>query len=96
LPSALSIAMRVAARYPHVPAKFLSSGEPPYANARVWSLERMQRAAAHKIFVVSDSDVSVTPNYLRAVVAPLADELMRNRSQVADSPPAATRLVRFE
>ena len=41
----LSVAMRVAARYPHIPAKFLSCGDPPYANAKVWSLERMQRAA---------------------------------------------------
>jgi ceramide glucosyltransferase len=70
----LSIAMRVAARYPHIPAKFLTCGEPPYANAKVWSLERMEGAAEHQIFVVSDSDVLVTPDYLRAVVAPLADE----------------------
>jgi ceramide glucosyltransferase len=70
----LSIAMRVAARYPHIPAKFLTCGEPPYANAKVWSLERMEGAAQHQIFVVSDSDVLVTPDYLRAVVAPLADE----------------------
>jgi ceramide glucosyltransferase len=70
----LSIAMRVAARYPHIPTKFLACGEPPYANAKVWSLERMQGAAEHAIFVVSDSDVLVTPDYLRAVVAPLADD----------------------
>jgi ceramide glucosyltransferase len=70
----LSIAMRVAARYPHIPVKFLTCGEPPYANAKVWSLERMERAAEHQIFVLSDSDVLVTPGYLRAVVAPLADE----------------------
>jgi ceramide glucosyltransferase len=70
----LSIAMRVAARYPHIPTKFLTCGEPPYANAKVWSLERMQVAAKHEIFVVSDSDVLVTPDYLRAVVAPLADD----------------------
>jgi ceramide glucosyltransferase len=66
--------MRVAARYPHIPVKFLTCGEPPYANAKVWSLERMQGAAKHQIFVVSDSDVLVTPDYLRAVVAPLADD----------------------
>ncbi len=70
----LSIAMRVAARYPHIPVKFLTCGEPPYANAKVWSLERMEGAAQHEIFVVSDSDVLVTPDYLRAVVAPLADD----------------------
>jgi ceramide glucosyltransferase len=69
----LSVARRVAARHPQVPTKFLSCGEPPYANAKVWSLERMQAAAEHKIFVISDSDASVTPGYLRAVVAPFAD-----------------------
>jgi ceramide glucosyltransferase len=68
----LSIAMRVAARYPHIPTRFLTCGEPPYPNAKVWSLERMQGAAQHQIFVISDSDVLVTPGYLRAVVAPLA------------------------
>ncbi len=50
------------------------SGNAPYANAKVWSLERMQSAAAHRFLVVSDSDVSVTPGYLRAVMAPFADE----------------------
>jgi ceramide glucosyltransferase len=71
---ALLAAVRVARRYPQVPAQFLSCGEAPYANAKVWSLERMQGVAQHRIFVVSDSDVFVTPGYLRAVVAPLADE----------------------
>jgi ceramide glucosyltransferase len=69
----LEIARRVAARYPGIRSSFLLSGAAPYANAKVWSLERMQSAAAHKFFVVSDSDVSVTPDYLRSVVAPFAD-----------------------
>ncbi len=34
----------------------------------------MESAAQHQVFVVSDSDVLVTPDYLRAVVAPLADD----------------------
>jgi ceramide glucosyltransferase len=70
----LGVARRVAARYPHIRSKFLVSGNPPYPNAKVWSLERMQSEAAYGFFVVSDSDVSVTPEYLRAVIAPLADE----------------------
>jgi len=70
---ALAIARRVAARHPETPSKFLVSGEPPCANAKVWSLERMSHAAAHHVFVISDSDVSVTPEYLREVVAPFAD-----------------------
>jgi ceramide glucosyltransferase len=70
----LEVARRVAARYPAIRSKFLCSGSAPYANAKVWSLERMQSVAAHRFFVISDSDVSVTPDYLRAVMAPFADE----------------------
>ena len=70
----LKIAREVAARNPTVPARFLTSGEPPFANAKVASLDRMAQAAQHAILIVSDSDVRVTPEYLRAVVAPLADE----------------------
>jgi ceramide glucosyltransferase len=71
---ALAIARQVAASYPRIQSKFVSSGDAPYANAKVWSLERMQSAAAYRFFVVSDSDVSVTPDYLRAVIAPFVDE----------------------
>jgi ceramide glucosyltransferase len=69
----LAIARKVAARFPAISCRFLLSGNPPYANAKVWSLESMQTVAAHEFFVVSDSDVSVTPDYLRAVMAPFAD-----------------------
>jgi ceramide glucosyltransferase len=70
----LNIAREVATRYPSIPARFLTSGEPPFANAKIASLERMAQATEHSILVVSDSDVRVTPQYLRAVVAPFADE----------------------
>src|ERR1700722_2400923 len=70
----LEIARRVAARYPKIRSRFLCSGNAPYANAKVFSLERMQHAASHRFFVVSDSDVSVSPSYLRAVMAPFSDE----------------------
>ena len=69
----LETARRVAARFPRVRSSFLLSGSPPYPNAKVWSLESMQRAAAHRFLVVSDSDVSVARDYLRAVMAPFAD-----------------------
>ena len=64
----------MAARYPQIPAKFLSTGEPPYINAKVASMELMEKSAAHDILVISDSDVRVTPDYLRAVALPFADE----------------------
>jgi len=69
----LEIARRVAARFPQILAKFLSTGEPPYINAKVHSMELMERAAAHDILVISDSDVRVTPNYLQSVALPFAD-----------------------
>jgi ceramide glucosyltransferase len=69
----LEIARCVAERYPKVRTRFLCSGNSPYANAKVWSLERMQSAARHQLLVVSDSDVSVAPDYLRAVIAPFED-----------------------
>ena len=69
----LEIARRVAARYEQIPAKFFSTGEPPYINAKVASMELMEKSAAHDILVISDSDVRVSPDYLRAVALPFAD-----------------------
>ena len=70
----LETARRVAARYPRIPVKFLSTGgQPDYINAKVASMERMEAAAAHEILVISDSDVRVAPDYLRAVALPFAD-----------------------
>jgi ceramide glucosyltransferase len=69
----LAIARQVAAQFPAVPVRFLTTGEPPYANAKVASLDRMAHAAAHPLLIISDSDVCVGPAYLRAVVAPFAD-----------------------
>jgi ceramide glucosyltransferase len=71
----LKTAQRVAANYPQIPVKFLSTGgEPDYINAKVASLEKMEAVASYKILVISDSDVRVTPDYLRAVALPFADQ----------------------
>ena len=70
----LAVARRVATRHPEVPVKFLATGgQPDYINDKVISMERMAAEAAHGIFVISDSDVRVTPDYLRAVALPFAD-----------------------
>jgi len=71
----LETARRVAARYPKISAKFLSTGgQPDWINAKAASMERMEAEAAYEILVISDSDVRVTPDYLRAVALPFADE----------------------
>lgn len=69
----LEIARRVAARFPNIPARFFTTGEPPYINAKVASMELMEKSASYDILVISDSDVRVTPDYLRAVALPFAD-----------------------
>jgi ceramide glucosyltransferase len=68
----LQAARRVAARYPHIPVKYVLTGEPWHINAKVSTLELMEKAASHDIFVVSDSDVRVSRNYIREVVSPFA------------------------
>ena len=70
----LATARRVAARYPSIPAKFLVAEEPIWTNAKVSSLERMAKSASHDIFIISDSDVRVSSEYVREVVAPFAEE----------------------
>ena len=70
----LEVARRVAKRHANVPAKFVWTGEPASINAKVASMELMEAHAAHDILVISDSDVRVTPDYLRAVALAFADQ----------------------
>ncbi len=69
----LSIARAVAADYPQIPTQFLAVQGPPFVNAKVSSLERMGAAATYDIFIISDSDVRVSPNYIREVASDFRD-----------------------
>jgi len=71
----LRLAQRVAERYPHVDAKFVTCGEPQpkFHNAKVYSLAKLDSVARHELFITSDADVRVTPNYLRRMVQNLKD-----------------------
>jgi ceramide glucosyltransferase len=71
--AALAVVREVGARYPHIPSRILINGKPPWPNPPAYSFFRMTQIAAHDIFVTSDSDVEVAPNYLREVVAPFLD-----------------------
>jgi ceramide glucosyltransferase len=44
------------------------------SSSKVNKLCRLVREARHEILVISDSDVSVTPSYLRSVAAPFRDD----------------------
>jgi ceramide glucosyltransferase len=70
----LEIARRVAAGYPEITTRFVTSGAPWAANAKVCSLAVMAKAATHDLWAISDSDVRVTPEYLRRIVMPFAEE----------------------
>src|SRR5215469_1888903 len=70
---ALDVVRRVSARYPSVPIEIVAVGEPWRANAKVCSLVRMYEYASHDYLIISDSDVSVDPNYVAEVVQPLLD-----------------------
>jgi ceramide glucosyltransferase len=71
--AAVPIVNTLIREYPEIGAKLLIVGEPPYANAKVWSLERMTAEAAHDILVMSDSDIRVTPGMLTAIAAEFSD-----------------------
>jgi ceramide glucosyltransferase len=70
----LMIARELCEKYPQVAASVVTSGEPPWPNAKCYSLEKMKELARHDIFVITDSDVRVRQGYLRAVVQPFEKE----------------------
>ncbi len=51
----------------------LSIGDEAGANRKVATLVHMMRHARHDVLVLSDADIRVRPDYLRTLVAPLAD-----------------------
>ncbi|MFZ0770082.1 MAG: bacteriohopanetetrol glucosamine biosynthesis glycosyltransferase HpnI [Candidatus Sulfotelmatobacter sp.] len=69
---ALEVVREVCARYPHIPTRVLVTGT-PWPNPVVYSLHCLAEAAAHEILVTTDSDVEVSPRYLREIVPPLLD-----------------------
>ena len=68
---------RLSAEYPDVAVRKILTGEPPWANAKVWSLDRMMREARHDLLVMSDSDIRVDRMFLQSVVADFADPVHR-------------------
>jgi len=69
---AVAVVRQLAARYPHVKTQLILTGEPPYANAKVYSMEKMAEAASADILVITDSDTSVRRDYLKDMAARFA------------------------
>jgi ceramide glucosyltransferase len=71
---AISVVEKLRTEFAGIPSRLIVTGEPPYANAKVFSLDRMLGAAEHDVLVMSDSDIRVTPDMLWTVAAEFADE----------------------
>ncbi len=71
--AAIPVARRLQAEFPQVPSRLLVTGEPPYPNAKVFSLQHMVAEARHDLLVMSDSDIRVTRDMLRIVAAEFQD-----------------------
>jgi len=59
--------------FPGIPIDLVVCSESLGTNTKVSNLVQMLRVVRHDLVVVSDSDIRVAPDYLRRVVAPLAD-----------------------
>src|SRR5262249_24584526 len=93
---AVAVAERLMARYPHVPARLILTGEPAYANAKVYSMAKMAEAACGDVLVITDSDTSVNKHYLRNVTAAFAPEQARAPAKLFTRGPGADRWSKRE
>jgi len=71
--SAIAVVEGVRAEFSSVPSRLIITGEPPYPNAKVFSLDRMVAAARYDLLVMADSDVRVTPDMLATIAAEFRD-----------------------
>jgi ceramide glucosyltransferase len=70
---AISVVRSLQDQFPACHSQLIVTGEPPYPNAKVFSLDRMLAAARHDLLVMSDSDIRVAPGFLRSLAAEFAD-----------------------
>jgi ceramide glucosyltransferase len=70
---AVPVIQRILAEFPHARIRILSDAPQIGTNRKVNNLALMTQEAQHEFLVQSDADVRVGPNYLREVIAPLAD-----------------------
>jgi ceramide glucosyltransferase len=64
---AIALVEKLRREFPAVPTRLIVGGDPPYPNAKVYSLDLMLQAARHEIVVMGDSDVRVSPRLLETL-----------------------------
>src|SRR6266446_1664834 len=71
---AVAVINRIIAEFPEQRIRLLVGAEHLGANRKVNKLARLAGEAQNEVLVLTDGDVRVGPNFLREVVAPLADK----------------------
>jgi ceramide glucosyltransferase len=56
------------------PTRLIITGDPPYANAKVFSLDCMLAEARYDLLLMSDSDIRVPGNFLSSIASEFSDE----------------------
>jgi ceramide glucosyltransferase len=70
---AAAVVARLARRFPGLDMRLVADPRVHGSNLKVSNLINMRAAARHPWLVLADSDISVSPDYLERVTAPLAD-----------------------
>jgi ceramide glucosyltransferase len=70
---AVTVVERLQRDFPTQDIVLVVEPEPLGSNAKVDTLHRLTAAATHDIFVISDGDVCVGPDYLRVIIPPLTE-----------------------
>jgi len=70
---ALPILRRLRAQYPNVHIDIVVDGRVYGTNYKISNLHNMYRAAQHEVLVIADSDIRVTPDYLRRIATQLRE-----------------------
>lgn len=71
--AAVPLVRRLQGEFSGIPSRLIFTGEPPYPNAKVFSLDHMMRAARCELLVMADSDIRAAGDLLRVAAAEFQD-----------------------
>lgn len=71
--AAVPVVQRLMEEHPHVQARLLFTGEPPYPHAKVYSLQRMLEEAKYELIAMADSDVRAGRDFCRKLAEEFRD-----------------------
>lgn len=73
---AAAVARALMAEHPGIEAKLIITGEPPYRNAKVFSLKCMLEQARHSLVIMSDSDIRAGADFCSSIASEFADSAL--------------------